>query len=202
LIYINRSLTGRWASRIIIVIRLYITFVREYFEKRSQEKIKFITQGRLCELDVDECVRYMHTDLGCQNGAECKNTPGSYKCACATNWFGLHCTKRNNDCNGEMSSELCGNGVCINQPSTVGYTCICSQVSDSEGRLWEIVFILSCICILSLKGWTTTNSRQHPACTKDVDECKENKHTCSTNPPVECRNTRGSFTCGNCPEGK
>jgi len=42
---------------------------------------------------------------------------------------------------------------------------------------------------------------QSPACTKDVDECKENKHTCSSNPPVECRNTRGSFTCGNCPTG-
>uniref|UniRef100_A0A2H8TEF1 Cubilin n=1 Tax=Melanaphis sacchari TaxID=742174 RepID=A0A2H8TEF1_9HEMI len=133
-------------------------------------------QGRLCELDVDECVRFMYTDLGCQNGAECKNTPGSYECVCATNWFGLHCTKRKNDCNAAMSSELCGNGVCINQPSTIGYTCICNQ------------------------GWTTDGG-QNPACTKDVDECKENKHTCSANPPVECRNTRGSFTCGNCPTG-
>ncbi|XP_022177373.1 cubilin-like [Myzus persicae] len=134
-------------------------------------------QGRLCELDVDECVRFIHTDLGCQNGAECKNTPGSYECVCAANWFGLHCTKRKNDCNAAMSSELCGNGVCINQPSTVGYTCICNQ------------------------GWTTADGGQSPACTKDVDECKENKHTCSANPPVECRNTRGSFTCGNCPAG-
>ncbi|XP_029345463.1 cubilin isoform X3 [Acyrthosiphon pisum] len=134
-------------------------------------------QGRLCELDVDECVHFLHTDLGCQNGAECKNTPGSYECVCAANWFGLHCTKRKNDCDGAMSSELCGNGVCINQPSTVGYTCICNQ------------------------GWTNMDGGQNPACTKDVDECKENKHTCSTNPPVECRNTRGSFTCGNCPTG-
>jgi len=52
-----------------------------------------------------------------------------------------------------------------------------------------------------IKGWTTVDGGQSPACTKDVDECKENKHTCSTNPPVECRNTRGSFTCGNCPTG-
>ncbi|XP_029345465.1 cubilin isoform X2 [Acyrthosiphon pisum] len=134
-------------------------------------------QGKMCELDVDECVRFLHTDLGCQNGAECKNTPGSYECVCAANWFGLHCTKRKNDCDGALSSELCGNGVCINQPSTVGYTCICNQ------------------------GWTNMDGGQNPACTKDVDECKENKHTCSTNPPVECRNTRGSFTCGNCPTG-
>ncbi|KAL5234243.1 hypothetical protein ACI65C_001653 [Semiaphis heraclei] len=134
-------------------------------------------QGRLCELDVDECVRFIHTDLGCQNGAECKNTPGSYECVCATNWFGLHCTKRKNDCNAAMSSELCGNGVCINQPSAIGYTCICNQ------------------------GWTTMDGGQNPACIKDVDECKENKHTCSVNPQVECRNTRGSFTCGNCPAG-
>lgn len=49
------------------------------------------------------------------------------------------------------------------------------------------------------KGWMKEGGA---ACTKDVDECKTNQHTCSTNPPVECRNTRGSFTCGNCPAGK
>ncbi|XP_050435751.1 cubilin [Adelges cooleyi] len=132
-------------------------------------------QGRLCEIDVDECVRFMHTELGCQNGAECKNTPGSYECQCAPNWYGLHCTKRKNDCNMATSKELCGNGICINQISSLGYTCICDQ------------------------GWTTDGN--NPACTKDVDECKENKHTCSVNPPVDCKNTRGSFTCGNCPRG-
>ncbi|VVC39263.1 EGF-like, conserved site,EGF-like calcium-binding domain,CUB domain,EGF domain,EGF-like calcium- [Cinara cedri] len=134
-------------------------------------------QGRLCELDVDECVRFLHTDLGCQNGAECKNTPGSYECLCAPNWYGLHCTKKKNDCNLATSSELCGNGVCVNQMSAIGYACICNQ------------------------GWTIDDRVSSPACTKDVDECKENRHTCSVNPPVECRNTRGSFTCGNCPDG-
>ncbi|VVC39264.1 EGF-like, conserved site,EGF-like calcium-binding domain,CUB domain,EGF domain,EGF-like calcium- [Cinara cedri] len=134
-------------------------------------------QGKQCELDVDECVRFLHTDLGCQNGAECKNTPGSYECLCAPNWYGLRCTKKKNDCNFASSSELCGNGVCINQASAIGYTCICNQ------------------------GWTTEDGRINPACTKDVDECKENSHTCSAEPLVECKNTRGSFTCGNCPIG-
>ncbi|XP_050535178.1 cubilin [Daktulosphaira vitifoliae] len=132
-------------------------------------------QGRLCEVDVDECARFLQTDLGCQNGAECKNTPGSYECHCAPNWYGLHCTRKKNDCNAVTSQELCGNGVCINQPTSLGYTCICNQ------------------------GWT--NELNIPACTKDVDECKENKHTCSSNPLVECKNTKGSFTCGNCPRG-
>lgn len=58
------------------------------------------------------------------------------------------------------------------------------------------------IVLVCSQGWTTDGSGTNPACTKDVDECKENKHTCSSNPPVECRNTRGSFTCENCPIGK
>jgi len=93
-------------------------------------KHDFTKQGRLCELDVDECVRFANTDLGCQNGAECKNTAGSYECMCAPNWYGLHCTKRKNDCNSASSAEFCGHGICINQLTAIGgYTCICHQVS-------------------------------------------------------------------------
>lgn len=36
-------------------------------------------EGPTCGLDVNECQRYAGTDLGCQNGATCINTPGSYQ---------------------------------------------------------------------------------------------------------------------------
>lgn len=36
-------------------------------------------EGPTCNLDVNECARYVGTDLGCQNGATCVNTVGSYE---------------------------------------------------------------------------------------------------------------------------
>lgn len=34
--------------------------------------------------DVNECARFLGTDLGCQNGATCRNFPGSYRYAILT----------------------------------------------------------------------------------------------------------------------
>lgn len=36
-------------------------------------------EGPTCSNDVNECARFAGTDLGCQNGATCFNTPGSYQ---------------------------------------------------------------------------------------------------------------------------
>lgn len=35
--------------------------------------------GASCEMDIDECYGLAGTDLGCQNKADCINTPGSYR---------------------------------------------------------------------------------------------------------------------------
>ena len=35
-------------------------------------------EGPNCDIDVNECEEFEHTDLGCKNGATCQNTPGGY----------------------------------------------------------------------------------------------------------------------------
>lgn len=47
-------------------------------------------------------------------------------------------------------------------------------------------------------GWTNMSATD-PSCTKDVDECVNSP--CSSNPPVLCTNTPGSYACGACPSG-
>ncbi|XP_045482434.1 cubilin [Harmonia axyridis] len=131
-------------------------------------------EGQHCDLDVNECARFVGTDLGCQNGATCINKPGTYQCICANGWYGVHCTRRSKDCNTASSSSLCGHGTCVAQNTDLGYTCICDQ------------------------GYKNGGSSQ--GCV-DVDECKSSRPPCSVNPLVNCINTPGSFRCGNCPEG-
>lgn len=46
-----------------------------------------IFQGPNCMTDVNECARFLGTDLGCQNGATCRNLPGSYRYAIINNSF-------------------------------------------------------------------------------------------------------------------
>ena len=36
-------------------------------------------EGPTCDIDVNECEEFEHTDLGCKNGATCQNTPGGYR---------------------------------------------------------------------------------------------------------------------------
>lgn len=136
-------------------------------------------EGPNCEQDVNECARFIGTDLGCQNGARCINTPGSYRCECSANWHGVHCTEEHNDCNQASNEALCGHGTCINvkrvQSGQAKYTCICNQ------------------------GWTTDG--HNPACVVDRDECSESHPVCSRNPPVTCINLPGTFHCGPCPSG-
>ncbi|XP_064190205.1 cubilin [Anguilla rostrata] len=135
-------------------------------------------QGPICATDINECQIYTGTSQGCQNGATCVNTPGSYSCTCSAEWYGPHCTSRYDDCQAG-GQDLCVHGLCIDSdrvtPNQPKYKCICDA------------------------GWASPAGS--PACTADVDECSLPSKPCSSNPPVQCFNTMGSFYCGPCPAG-
>ncbi|XP_057337332.1 cubilin-like isoform X2 [Microplitis mediator] len=133
-------------------------------------------EGSNCGIDVNECARFMGTDLGCQNGATCTNLPGSYRCSCTSGWYGVDCTSNTMACNAQNSHTLCGDhGTCVSTGTTRGYTCLCSQ------------------------GWKSNGD--DPACTIDIDECAAKHPPCSIQPYVPCINVPGDFYCGSCPTG-
>ncbi|XP_076437271.1 cubilin-like isoform X2 [Babylonia areolata] len=138
-------------------------------------------QGTTCSADVNECAVFAGTDRGCQNGATCANLYGSFRCDCAPNWYGVLCSSAVNDCQGNTHQALCGHGTCVNAPNThagrANYRCICES------------------------GWTQSNTSSDPACDVDINECQTSSTHCSSDPPVQCINLPGSFTCGACPPG-
>ncbi|XP_021476232.2 cubilin [Oncorhynchus mykiss] len=134
--------------------------------------------GPICAVDVNECQIFVGTSQGCQNGATCINTPGSFTCTCSPEWSGTLCTTRYDDCQG-ATQDLCVHGTCIDAdritPNVPKFKCVCDD------------------------GWMAPAG--NPACISDVDECSLAQKPCSTNPPVTCYNTQGSFYCGSCPAG-
>ncbi|GAB0086814.1 Cubilin [Sergentomyia squamirostris] len=132
-------------------------------------------QGPTCVLDVNECEVFAGTGSGCQNGATCMNSYGGYFCHCATGFQGVHCLQSTSNCLTAPPGELCDHGVCVQTSDPAGYKCICEQ------------------------GWITNGVT--PVCSTDVDECSSKIPHCSQDPPVQCINTPGSYTCGSCPAG-
>ncbi|KPP69550.1 cubilin-like, partial [Scleropages formosus] len=169
-----------------------------------------VIQGPTCTADVNECQLYVGTTQGCQNGATCVNTAGSFTCTCSPEWYGTHCTSRYDDC-ALGSQNLCSHGLCIDSdrvtpnqvsPRKEGEICKIHREAVCCGvRVLQWVKLVrmpnyKCICD---SGWMPPSGS--PACTADIDECSLPNKPCSTNPPVSCFNTLGSFYCGACPAG-
>lgn len=62
-----------------LICLVLMRFITDY-------KVSFI-QEWIVVVEINECL----VIRPCQNGAECVNTPGSYKCICPPGWTGTNC---------------------------------------------------------------------------------------------------------------
>uniref|UniRef100_A0A8B9TLF7 Cubilin n=1 Tax=Anas platyrhynchos TaxID=8839 RepID=A0A8B9TLF7_ANAPL len=147
----------------------------------------------------------------CENSGTCVNSLDGFFCLCPSNWQGLLCSVDVNECQIYAGTALgCQNGAtCVNTPGS--YSCSCtpetygshcaSKFDDCQGgseTLCEHGICVDYRCICDI-GWMSPPGS--PACSADIDECSLPSPPCSQNPPVQCHNTLGSYSCGPCPTG-
>ncbi|XP_076236207.1 uncharacterized protein LOC143180395 [Calliopsis andreniformis] len=148
---------------------------------------KFDTVSQQCK-DVDECTEGIHS---CFEGTEvCRNTEGAYECdvKCGEGFIyniNLGTCTDVDEC--LESSTLClePNTTCKN--TVGGYECVSSLNSSlPEPSIDQKIEPSTC-----LAGYKPSSDLKE-ACI-DVDECKEQLHSCNEN--EQCINEIGSFRC-------
>lgn len=123
-------------------------------------------------VDIDECA-----GNPCQNGAICKNEPGSFSCQCPGGTTGdpyrTGCTKTE-------PPFTCS----ASKPCPPGEQCVTDEFAGNS----------VCICV---QGYTRD---QETGKCRDINECMElkGKPTCGLN--AVCKNLPGSYDC-QCPPG-
>jgi cysteine-rich repeat protein len=133
----------------------------------------FVNATTLVCLDVDECKGTDQTD-NCHKYAECKNTEGSFTCACAV--IGYQADPAEAD--GVKCDPICGDGRVMPE-------------EDCDLRVKPDGCTAECKCD---KGWAKSPadiSGSDSFC-QDVNECTEGNE-CSEK--AICTNTQGSYTC-------
>ncbi|ESO10117.1 hypothetical protein HELRODRAFT_190383 [Helobdella robusta] len=137
--------------------------------------------GKLCDVDVDECVTLNNTDVGCFQPEKCFNFLGGFACECPPGRYGARCHNTAGTCGSSSNVEMCGHGTCY------------PIYGDTSNRKY------SCQCD---PGWQTYYRVNNSACISDINECQSSGfYPCSEEPYVECVNTMGSFRCKDCPAG-
>ncbi|CAG5034761.1 unnamed protein product [Parnassius apollo] len=149
-----------------------------------------IINGRLCELDKDECALMPKI---CNHGV-CVNVPGSYQCYCKPGYTGDSCEQDIDEC---LSSPCKNGGTCQNLENNYECTCIdgfegkdCSiNINECESNpcaagstCVDGIASYSCVC---QEGLTGAN------CEIDIDDCES--QPCQHG--GRCTDALGGFTC-------
>ncbi|PFX16148.1 Fibrillin-2, partial [Stylophora pistillata] len=180
------------------------------FEGHDCDEEEEITQVNLYALaslvlDIDECGDRTHD---CDVNAECKNTLGSYNCACKDGFHrnGTNCTDvdecgdRTHDCdvNAECKNTL-GYYNCTCKDGFQGNGSNCTDIDECGDRTHDCDVNAECNNTLGSYNCTCTDGFKGNGtnCT-DIDECADRTHDCDVN--AECNNTLGSYNC-TCKDG-
>jgi cysteine-rich repeat protein len=115
-------------------------------------------------VDIDECIEM--TD-NCDASAKCKNTKGSFTCACDPGFSG----------DGVSCKAGCGDGTLVAPEA-----CDDKNTATMDG--------CDANCVIE-PGFTCMGAG--PMSCVDIDECATNKDNC--NDKETCKNTKGSFQC-------
>jgi len=147
--------------------------------------------GDVCQ-DVDECSGASQDEQ--ESSAPpcdgiCRNTVGSFECLCADG-FRLENDKCVDIDECDSIDPCSTGGVCTNSPGSFSCSCQIGYQMAENGTCIGTIKSFKFFKLTQLSNSTSIHYRP------DVDECSAQESPC----PVECINTRGSFTCL-CPTG-
>ncbi|KAF6774711.1 hypothetical protein AHF37_05419 [Paragonimus kellicotti] len=146
-------------------------------------------QGKLCDLDVDECASNVQSEGGlsvCLNGAQCVNTHGSYFCRCPPGFEGARCEHPVDPCSYTGNPVCLNGGKCLSHGTSTQCFCpkgfsgpFCEVVSNqcesrpcrNGGICLNHLQSYSCLCPPEVTGPHCEIFRSNQTCSDDGADC-------------------------------